>query len=113
MRRSAWAPPCSKNCAVRGIETEAGAVSGVVTEQGAYPLPPGGAGRRRLDPASSAAISASRFPQLMILGSVMRTAPFAGPKPAAGASNFAFRKRLDGGYTVAQRNANDRRHRAG
>ncbi len=48
-----------------------------------------------------------RFPQLKILGSVMRIAPLAGaPEPAAGAGNFAFRKRLDGGYTVAQRNAN-------
>ena len=48
-----------------------------------------------------------RFPQLKILGSVMRIAPIAGaPEPAAGAGNFAFRKRLDGGYTVAQRNAN-------
>jgi glycine/D-amino acid oxidase-like deaminating enzyme len=26
--------------------------------------------------------------------------------PAAGAGNFAFRKRADGGYTIAQRNAN-------
>jgi glycine/D-amino acid oxidase-like deaminating enzyme len=48
-----------------------------------------------------------RFPQLKILGSVMRIAPIAGaPEPAAGAGNFAFRRRLDGGYTVAQRNAN-------
>src|SRR5262245_4038909 len=36
----------------------------------------------------------------------MRTAPFSGPAPAVGASNFAFRKRADGGYTIAQRNAN-------
>jgi glycine/D-amino acid oxidase-like deaminating enzyme len=44
---------------------------------------------------------------LKILGSVMRTGPVTGgPEPAAGAGNFAFRKRLDGGYTIAQRNAN-------
>jgi glycine/D-amino acid oxidase-like deaminating enzyme len=37
----------------------------------------------------------------------MRTAPVPdAPEPAAGAGNFAFRKRLDGGYTIAQRNAN-------
>jgi glycine/D-amino acid oxidase-like deaminating enzyme len=47
-----------------------------------------------------------RFPQLKILGSVMRTAPFAGPEAAVGADRFAFRKRADGGYTLAQRNAN-------
>jgi glycine/D-amino acid oxidase-like deaminating enzyme len=46
------------------------------------------------------------FPQLKILGSVMRTAPLDGaPEYSVGASNFGFRKRLDGGYTVAQRNA--------
>jgi glycine/D-amino acid oxidase-like deaminating enzyme len=44
---------------------------------------------------------------LKILGSVMRTAPIDdAPEPAAGAANFAFRRRLDGGYTIAQRNAN-------
>ena len=37
----------------------------------------------------------------------MRTAPIdGGPEHAVGAGNFAFRKRLDGGYTIAQRNAN-------
>jgi glycine/D-amino acid oxidase-like deaminating enzyme len=46
------------------------------------------------------------FPQLKILGCVMRTAPMEGPEEAVGASNFAFRKRVDGGYTIAQRNAN-------
>ena len=47
------------------------------------------------------------FPQLKLLGSVMRTAPLDGaPEYAVGASNFAFRKRLDGGYTIAQRGAN-------
>ena len=37
----------------------------------------------------------------------MRTGPVdGGPEHAVGADNFAFRKRLDGGYTIAQRNAN-------
>ena len=37
----------------------------------------------------------------------MRTGPIeGGPEQAVGAGNFAFRKRLDGGYTIAQRNAN-------
>ena len=36
----------------------------------------------------------------------MRTAPLEGPPEiAVGGSDFAFRKRLDGGYTVAQRGA--------
>ena len=95
-----------EQCAVRGIETAAGAVSGVVTEQGAI---------RCSQVVLAGGVWSSlfcgnlgiRFPQLKILGSVMRIAPLAGaPEPAAGAGNFAFRKRLDGGYTVAQRNAN-------
>ena len=42
-----------------------------------------------------------------VLGSVFRTAPLAGaPNVTASGSVFAFRKRLDGGYTIARRNAN-------
>ena len=45
------------------------------------------------------------FPQLKILGSVMRTEPLDGPPEIAVAGpDFAFRKRRDGGYTVARRN---------
>jgi glycine/D-amino acid oxidase-like deaminating enzyme len=95
-----------EQCAVRGLETSAGAVSGVVTERGVI-------GCSQVVLAGGAWTSlfcgnlGLRFPQLKILGSVMRTAPITGaPEPAAGAGNFAFRKRLDGGYTIAQRNAN-------
>ena len=95
-----------EHCAVRGIETSAGAVSGVVTEHGAI-----GCAQTVLAGGAWSSLFCGnlgiRFPQLKILGSVMRTAPLAGaPEPAAGAGDFAFRKRLDGGYTVAQRNAN-------
>jgi glycine/D-amino acid oxidase-like deaminating enzyme len=96
------------SCAVRGLETAAGSVSAAVTEKGRI--------------ACSAIVLAggvwSRlfcgnigldFPQLKILGSVMRTAPLEGaPDYAVGAAKFAFRKRLDGGYTVAQRGANEK-----
>jgi glycine/D-amino acid oxidase-like deaminating enzyme len=95
-----------EQCAVRGIEMSAGAVSGVVTERGVVNC-------SQVVLAGGAWTSlfcgnlGLRFPQLKILGSVMRTAPMTGaPEPAAGAGNFAFRKRLDGGYTIAQRNAN-------
>jgi len=94
-----------EQCAVRGIETAGGSVSGVVTEQGAIRcnqvVLAGGAWSSLF--CGNLGI---RFPQLKILGSVMRTAPFTGPTPAVGAGNFAFRKRADGGYTIAQRNAN-------
>jgi glycine/D-amino acid oxidase-like deaminating enzyme len=95
-----------EQCAVRGLETSAGTVSGVVTEKGVV-------GCSQVVLAGGAWTSlfcnnlGIRFPQLKILGSVVRTAPISGaPEPAAGAGNFAFRKRLDGGYTIAQRNAN-------
>jgi glycine/D-amino acid oxidase-like deaminating enzyme len=95
-----------ESCAVRGIETRAGHVAGVVTELGRIACQSvvlaGGAwsrlfcGNHGLD-----------LPQLKILSSVARTAPFDGPtEMAVGAGNFAFRKRLDGGFTIAQRNAN-------
>ncbi len=46
------------------------------------------------------------LPQLKVLSSVMRTEPLSGPpEMTMGASDFAFRKRLDGGYSIARRNA--------
>jgi len=93
-------------CAVRGVETKAGRVAGVVTENGPIACDAvvlaGGAWSRLFCGNMDLP-----FPQLKILSSVMRTAPLDnGPEQAVGASNFAFRKRLDGGYTIAQRNAN-------
>jgi glycine/D-amino acid oxidase-like deaminating enzyme len=94
------------SCAVRGVETAAGSVSAAITEKGRIPCSSivlaGGAWSRLFCGAFGL-----DFPQLKILGSVMRTAPLDGaPDYAVGASNFAFRRRLDGGYTVAQRGAN-------
>ena len=91
-------------CAVRGIETKAGRVGGVVTERGRIDCDSvvlaGGAWSRLF--AGNIGIN---LPLLKILGSVMRTQPIAGPEVAAGGGRFAFRKRLDGGYNVSQRNA--------
>jgi glycine/D-amino acid oxidase-like deaminating enzyme len=94
------------HCAVRGVETSAGRVSAAATERGRIlcnaVILAGGAWSRLF--CGNLGVD---FPQLKVLGSVMRTAPLEGaPEYAVGASNFGFRKRLDGGYTVAQRNAN-------
>jgi glycine/D-amino acid oxidase-like deaminating enzyme len=94
-------------CAVRGIETSAGTVSGVVTEKGpiqcSQVVLAGGAWSRLF--CGNLGVE---LPQLKILGSVLRTAPVAGaPDRAVGADDFAFRKRLDGGYTIARRNVNE------
>ena len=88
-------------CAVRGIETSAGAVSGVITERGPIACQAvvlaGGAwsslfsGRLGIE-----------LPQLKVLNSVLRTKPLAGaPETTMWTSKFAFRKRQDGGYTIA------------
>ncbi|HET7880095.1 MAG TPA: FAD-binding oxidoreductase [Acetobacteraceae bacterium] len=93
-------------CAVRGIETTGGRVSGVVTEKGRIgceaAVLAGGAWSRLF--CGNVGID---LPQLRVLGSVFRTQPVSGgPEVTAGGSVFAFRKRLDGGYTIARRNAN-------
>ncbi|MCW3475384.1 NAD(P)/FAD-dependent oxidoreductase [Limobrevibacterium gyesilva] len=92
-------------CAVRGVETKAGHISGVVTETGRIDCDSvvlaGGAWSRLFCGNMNL-----HLPQLKVLGSVLRTQPLDGaPETTAGGGNFAFRKRLDGGYTVARRNA--------
>ncbi len=94
------------HCAVRGIDLHNGRLVGVLTENG----------RIRCDAAVLAGGAWSRLfagnagldlPQLKVLGSVFRTLPLeGGPEITAAGSVFAFRKRLDGGYSVARRNAN-------
>ena len=94
------------NCAVRAVDNAGGRISGVVTEKGRVACDAvvlaGGAWSglfcRALD---------LRLPQLKVLSSVQRTAPVAGgPEAAAATSGFAFRKRLDGGYSVADARTN-------
>jgi glycine/D-amino acid oxidase-like deaminating enzyme len=93
------------NTAVRGIDLAAGRVSGVVTERGRIACQSvvlaGGAWSRLF--AGNAGLD---LPQVKVLGSVFRTRPLNGPDISAAGSVFAFRKRLDGGYSIARRNAN-------
>jgi glycine/D-amino acid oxidase-like deaminating enzyme len=83
----------------------AGKVNGVVTERGEIRcgevLLAGGLWSRRF--LGNLGVS---LPTLPLVASVVRTAPMAGPTEiAVGASNFSFRKRHDGGYTITQRGA--------
>lgn len=93
-------------CAVRGVETAAGKVSGVVTERGRIACDSvvlaGGAwsnlfcGRYDID-----------LPQLKVMNTVMRTQPLeGGPESAIWSKDFAIRKRQDGGYTIASGHEN-------
>lgn len=95
-----------ENCAVRGIERTAGALSAVVTEKGTVKteraLVAGGVWSRLF--LGNLGVN---FPQLKILGTAARIESAANVPPMpVGGGDFAFRKRLDGGYTVALRNAN-------
>ncbi|QIE56067.1 FAD-binding oxidoreductase [Pikeienuella piscinae] len=93
-------------CAVRGIETTGGAVSGVVTERGPIACSAvvlaGGAwsnlfcGNLGLD-----------LPMLGVVSHVLRTKPLeGGPEAAVWCGEFAIRKRLDGGYTISRGSGN-------
>ncbi len=89
------------NCAVRGVERSGGKVSGVVTEHGRIAcntvVVAAGAWSRRFLKDLDVTL-----PQLKVRASVMRTAPLEGaPETAFWCSDFAFRRRLDGGYTIA------------
>jgi glycine/D-amino acid oxidase-like deaminating enzyme len=92
-------------CAVRGLDIQGGRVCGVVTEKGRVAADAvvlaGGAWSRLF--CGNAGI---RLPALSVLGSVFRTMPLSGgPETSASGGRFAFRKRLDGGYSIARRNA--------
>jgi glycine/D-amino acid oxidase-like deaminating enzyme len=89
------------HCAVRGIERRGGRAAAVITERGriaceAVVLAGG---------AWSSLFCASlgiRLPQLKVLSSVMRTAPVAdGPDSCTYLDAVGYRKRRDGGYTLA------------
>ncbi|MEZ5831632.1 MAG: FAD-binding oxidoreductase [Dongiaceae bacterium] len=89
------------NCAVRGLETTGGRVSAVITEKGRVAcgaaVLAGGAWSRLF--CRSLGLT---LPQLKVLASVMRVDGVDnGPDSAAWGPGFAFRRRLDGGYTVA------------
>lgn len=90
-----------ESCAARGLDIVAGRVAGVVTE----------AGRVACDHVVMAAGAWSRLflqrhgiriPQLSVLASVAATEPMPEIFPGNAADDdFAFRRRADGGYTIA------------
>lgn len=93
-------------CAVRGVETAGGRISGVITERGPIACQAvvlaGGAWSSLF-----ARNNALRLPQLKVKNSVIRTKPLAGgPEQAIWSNGFAIRKRADGGYTVANGHEN-------
>ena len=89
------------HCAVRGIERAGGRAAAVITERGRI------AGEAVVLAGGSwsslfCANLGIRLPQLKVLASVMRTAPAAGPDPCTYMDEVGYRKRRDGGYTIAR-----------
>lgn len=90
-----------ENCAVRALDLAAGRVAGVITEQGRIAcdqvVVAGGAWSSLFLRAHGVAI-----PQLSVLASVAATQPMPEIFPGNAAdSEFAFRRREDGGYSLA------------
>jgi glycine/D-amino acid oxidase-like deaminating enzyme len=88
-------------CAVRGLDMVGGRVAGVITEKGRIKCDgvvlAGGAWSRLFCGAYGITL-----PQLKVLSSVVRTTPIEGlPESSTNTGEFAFRKRLDGGYNIA------------
>ena len=95
-----------EGCAVRGLDLTGGRVTGVVTERGRVAcnsvIMASGAWSRLF--CGSVGL---RLPQLKVRSSVLRTSPVSGgPETSAWVGNFAYRKRMDGGYTIANGQAN-------
>jgi glycine/D-amino acid oxidase-like deaminating enzyme len=89
------------HCAVRGIDRAAGRVNAVITERGRIAcdtvILAGGAWTSLF--CASLGI---RLPQLKVLSSVLRTAPVSGPDASAYMADLGYRRRRDGGYTIAK-----------
>lgn len=88
-------------CAVRGVETSGGRISAAVTEKGTIRtgtvVLAGGAWSRLF-----CGNNGLKLPQLKVLSSVMRTEPMPPiTDNAVWGPGFAFRRRADGGYTIA------------
>ncbi len=90
-----------ENCAVRALDRQGGRVAGVITEAGRIACDQvvlaGGAWSSLLLRAEGVAL-----PQLAVLASVAATEPLPEVFPGAAADGrFAFRRRADGGYSLA------------
>jgi glycine/D-amino acid oxidase-like deaminating enzyme len=90
-----------EGCAVRALDRAGGLVTGVITEQGRIACEQvvlaGGAWSSLFARAEGVS-----FPQLSVLATVAATEPMAEIYPGAAAdTHFAWRRRADGGYSIA------------
>ena len=96
-----------ENCAVRVLDTEGGKVSGVITEHGRVKAPSVVLASGAWSTVFLRNLGVS-LPQLTVRATVARTAPapdiYSGNAAGGG---FAFRRRKDGGYTIAPGGVNE------
>lgn len=90
------------HCAVRGLDLAAGRIRAVVTERGAIACDTVILAAGAWSSLFCASVGV-RLPQLKVLSSVLRTAPLAGgPEPCTYLNELGYRKRSDGGYSIAR-----------
>ena len=94
-----------EGCAVRGIETSGGRVSGVVTEKGSIKCKTVVLAGGIWSSIFARSLNV-KMPQLKMLSQFMRTRPIKGGLRGCGSGpGFGFRERLDGGYSFGMRSA--------
>ncbi|RFP89773.1 FAD-binding oxidoreductase [Rhodobacteraceae bacterium 63075] len=96
-----------EGCAARGLETEGGAVCGVITEDGTVKT-----GRVLVAGGAWSSLFLRRhgvsIPQLSVRSNVLHTEPMESfHDGAAGEAGMSFRRRSDGGYTMASLGFNE------
>jgi glycine/D-amino acid oxidase-like deaminating enzyme len=90
------------HCAVRGLERSTGRISAVVTERGSIACDTVILAAGAWTSLFCASLGV-RLPQLKVLSSVLRTGPVSGgPDACTYLNDVGYRKRLDGGYTIAR-----------
>jgi len=90
------------HCAVRGLERATGRISGVVTERGSIACDTVILAAGAWTSLFCASLGV-RLPQLKVLSSVLRTGPVSGgPDTCTYLNDVGYRRRLDGGYTIAR-----------
>lgn len=96
-------------CAVLGLETSGGRICGIETERGPVRCQ-GVVMAAGVWTSALAGLQGIRLPQLKVLNTVMRTTapPADAPAPelALWTAKYAFRRRADGGYSVASAGEN-------
>jgi glycine/D-amino acid oxidase-like deaminating enzyme len=89
-----------QQCAVRGLETEAGSVTAAVTEHGPIVCKSVVLAGGAWSPLFAGSLNL-RLPQVQAHATMMRSEPMTGPDVSAWGPGYAWRKQVDGGYTIA------------